>query len=400
MLVSGTLLVRSFLGLFLRTRSRYAGWWMALLVLAGASSVVDLLSAVTGHAVAVGLGNGLGAATAACAWGAARALDHARTGWLHIASGPAVAVAATVLTAPSLGTGAGAVVTLATMAALFTLAAIRLWRTRFAPSGAGAHGASTHGTVAVTGLAVAVSILALFYVWRVGALVALGPSSPVYLDYAGASANALVVLVLLVVATFTMSELGQVERMIELRIKATRDALTGLHNRAELDRRARVRLAARQGPVAVVVADLDRFKHLNDTHGHAAGDRALQAFAGAVRRGLGPRDLAGRLGGEEFAFVLDVAGPDDAAARLESVRRACARLRVADGAHPLTASYGIAMRAPGESFEEAMRRADAAMYRAKRAGRDRIVLHRDEATADDVATADPAGEASAAAPAA
>jgi diguanylate cyclase (GGDEF)-like protein len=188
---------------------------------------------------------------------------------------------------------------------------------------------------------------------------------------------------------------------------ATHDALTGLPNRAELAAAAAPLLAGRE-PLALGLLDLDRFKAVNDGHGHAAGDAVLQATAAAIVGALPARAIAGRWGGEEFLLLFPGAGLAAALAQAEAVRAAVAALSVAvegrpdrlapdgerEGGEPadgvavrVTASVGVAARAASGaqagagtaagsgagSFEALVRAADAALYGAKAAGRDRVV---------------------------
>jgi diguanylate cyclase (GGDEF)-like protein len=131
--------------------------------------------------------------------------------------------------------------------------------------------------------------------------------------------------------------------------------------------------AMRQGvPVALVIADLDHFKSINDNFGHASGDRVIETFAGSLREAAAGHHVAGRIGGEEFAIILP--GTNLAAARLfaEGTRSAFGALRI-DGLPAdisCTASFGVAELHPGETTADLMRRADEALYLAKNAGRD------------------------------
>jgi diguanylate cyclase (GGDEF)-like protein len=146
------------------------------------------------------------------------------------------------------------------------------------------------------------------------------------------------------------------------------DALTGLLNRRGLDHELET---PREMPTAVIVVDVDHFKKVNDTHGHAVGDRALRVVADVLTAVVRRADSVARYGGEEFVLVLRGASPASAVAIAE---RARARLEatpvaIAGGSVPVTASFGVAMLAAGERIERAFSRADAAMYEAKRAGR-------------------------------
>ncbi|WP_185827543.1 sensor domain-containing diguanylate cyclase [Halomonas nitroreducens] len=156
------------------------------------------------------------------------------------------------------------------------------------------------------------------------------------------------------------------------------DMLTGLLNRRAFFANGEAVLAhaARHGRrVPVAMVDLDHFKVLNDTHGHAAGDVALQRFATICRDSLRPYDLIGRVGGEEFALMLVDSEPEEACSVLERLRQAVADSELVLGGETLhfTVSLGMAFLAPGGDLGEALSRADRALYRAKRAGRNRIV---------------------------
>ncbi|AWN46819.1 GGDEF domain-containing protein [Methylobacterium terrae] len=124
----------------------------------------------------------------------------------------------------------------------------------------------------------------------------------------------------------------------------------------------------------LLMLDIDRFKLVNDSHGHAAGDAALIAFVAACRSALRSLDAVGRLGGEEFAILLVETSPEDGAAIAERIRAAVAAQPVATESGPIgiTVSIGLAAAEPGESLQAAMRRADAALYAAKNGGRNRV----------------------------
>ncbi|MGX6447756.1 GGDEF domain-containing protein [Patulibacter sp. S7RM1-6] len=164
-------------------------------------------------------------------------------------------------------------------------------------------------------------------------------------------------------------------RVRALRELAATDPLTGLANRRTFDAGlGGVLDAARRtgGLVSIVMVDLDHFKAFNDAFGHAAGDRALEGTARALEGDARHDDIVARLGGEEFALVLSGADERDAISRAERVRARLADVRVPGAVRRVTASFGIATFDGVESDEELVRRADASLYRAKGAGRDRI----------------------------
>lgn len=175
----------------------------------------------------------------------------------------------------------------------------------------------------------------------------------------------------------------------ELERQAMLDPLTGLSNRRTLDVMAAQALASAQRhdrPSALLLIDVDHFKRINDDCGHAAGDEALQLLAATLRRELRNEDLLGRLGGEEFVAVLPESDESEALASAERLRRGVEELDFSAGGRPvpLRISIGVATMRAGDDFAALLRRADAAMYAAKRAGRNCV---RGPADAADAAAA-------------
>ena len=160
--------------------------------------------------------------------------------------------------------------------------------------------------------------------------------------------------------------------------QAITDELTDLANRRHFMEtlETELRRAERFGePLSLVFADLDDFKRVNDRHGHQVGDDVLRAFANCLRRRVRVIDVAGRLGGEEFAVLLVGTDLHGAAALAESLREAVSALEIPAGrGAPLriTASFGVAEHARGEGSEVLLQAADLALYRAKREGKDRV----------------------------
>ena len=124
----------------------------------------------------------------------------------------------------------------------------------------------------------------------------------------------------------------------------------------------------------MLLLDIDRFKLVNDTHGHAAGDEVLRVVARRLEQAARPGDVPGRWGGEEFLVVLPDTGPDQAVSLGERARRAIAATPVPVGQAPLrvTASVGVACGAE-DGWEGLVRRADSGLYAAKEGGRNRVV---------------------------
>jgi diguanylate cyclase (GGDEF)-like protein len=158
----------------------------------------------------------------------------------------------------------------------------------------------------------------------------------------------------------------------QLRELSATDGLTGIPNRRSFDERlgTEMALATRYGStVSLVMADLDLFKQLNDQHGHTAGDAVLRAVAQQMDRQKRAGDLVARYGGEEFVAILPHTTATAAAAWADRVRRAIEAAQIG-----ITASFGVAQIAPGWTAKQMIEGADAALYRAKRAGRNRVEI--------------------------
>lgn len=171
---------------------------------------------------------------------------------------------------------------------------------------------------------------------------------------------------------------SSVRQTIEL---AVTDGLTGLNNRRYLDNHLKTlfnRAATRGRALSVCITDIDRFKQVNDTYGHDAGDEVLKEFARRIRSTVRGADLACRYGGEEFVVVMpdtDAAAAAMIAERLRDIiERTPFALPGSDVGLSLTASLGIATNAPGvDTPEQLLKQADKALYEAKNSGRNRVV---------------------------
>lgn len=181
---------------------------------------------------------------------------------------------------------------------------------------------------------------------------------------------------------FKVKHMDALERRFhqEMVARTTLDPLTGVGNRAAVLQQleAHVELARRhQRPLSVILADLDRFKQVNDTHGHHAGDQALEAFGSLLLRRLRGSDRVGRLGGDEFLILLPETPVLPALRAAEHIRQALVDHPPAlEPGQPLrlTCSLGVAELKPGDTDGGALlARADAALYAAKAGGRNRAV---------------------------
>lgn len=169
-----------------------------------------------------------------------------------------------------------------------------------------------------------------------------------------------------------------VELQEALRALATRDSLTGLWNHAmilDILGRKLTRGAREETPVGIIMADLDRFKQVNDTYGHLMGDAVLGEAAKRMQAVLRPYDSVGRYGGEEFLIVLPNCDRSKAINIAERLRRSISDVAVntAAGVIPLTASFGVTTSQGSKlSVNELIQEADEALYRAKLGGRNRV----------------------------
>lgn len=175
-------------------------------------------------------------------------------------------------------------------------------------------------------------------------------------------------------AKLSGARIGLLRVMAETQLQAATDSLTGLLNRRSFERR--VSESRRDDlPLAVVMADLDNFKTLNDTYGHDTGDRALRLFAQVLTGSLRAQDLISRHGGEEFVIALVGCTSESARTILTTLQtRLDAAITVA-GLPSFTVSLGVIEGANDEDLPTLIARADAALFEAKSAGRNRVVVH-------------------------
>lgn len=371
-----------YFGTYRRGRGAFAGWWSAVVGVYGLSSALYLLDSEALRPASAALGNGLGVMGAVFIWGAARSLRGLPTRWPHYAI-PAVATAAvSLLERPQGGAWPGGATLLVGLTVYIGLAAtvlVGLTRATGRRWGRSGFGDVRGSIVALTVMAVGGTV---FHAFRLSMFVAAGPDSPAYQNWAGPAPSTLMVILTLIIVTYTATELSRFEVTQSWRRLAMHDDLTGLLKRNAFHEKARRALGqahARGADATVMIADFDHFKELNDSRGHLAGDRVLRAFGDACRRILGPDDVVGRYGGEEFVLLLGTGGVDRAHRVVQGISAHCEDACAKDGApeHP-TISYGIAAAEKGIGLELLIEQADSALYQAKRAGRNRAVVYAPE----------------------
>jgi diguanylate cyclase (GGDEF)-like protein len=164
-----------------------------------------------------------------------------------------------------------------------------------------------------------------------------------------------------------------------LRRQAVRDPLTGMYNRRYLDdtlERELLRAKRKNTTISIIMVDIDWFKSINDSFGHEAGDTVLTVVAKSLKDGVRGEDVVCRYGGEEFILVLPEASASSALERAEHLRERIAQLEIeheGTALRKITASFGVASFPDhGQAIEGVIKAADAAMYRAKTGGRNRV----------------------------
>ncbi|MFJ4171523.1 diguanylate cyclase [Paenarthrobacter sp. NPDC089714] len=346
------------------TRSAYSGWWCVALLSFLTGAGCFLLDGSAHQVWANPLGNTLLAYGAVAVWAGARSLRSLTLSAWAAAALPVLTLVSSLLDNPAINAWSGGPVFLASMSLGLGLSSYELWRLE-----------PGYSRVRIP-MAVASGVLAVFYCLRWIAFLAVGQTGLVFVTVFGSAVTTMVTMVLLVVVSFSMSALSSEQQTRALRVVASRDDLTNLLNRKAFMDLAAEHLADRTvtpNTGALILADLDHFKAINDTHGHAAGDSALRSFADACTASVRPTDLVARYGGEEFVLLLPGAGPERAEAIAREISKHLASVPAPDGVLMPTVSYGIAQYHVGTSqLADLIEAADRAMYQAKALGRNRV----------------------------
>ncbi|MFC8409730.1 GGDEF domain-containing protein [Arthrobacter sp. NPDC057259] len=377
--VTLTLLFLFFFITYRKTRSAYSAWWCSALLLFLTGSASYLLDGTVHQEWANPLGNTLLVGGAGAMWAGARSLRYTSPKIWYLIAGPVLTGLVSIFDSPATNNWSGGPVMLGFMALMLGLSSRELFLLEVDYSRV--HRPLAYGS----------ALLTVFYVGRLVVFLLQGPNSPVFETYFGSVVTTILTTMVLVVASFTMVELSNEQLTRDLRSRATMDGLTGLLNRtAFMDLAAEElrRLSNARTPAALVLADLDHFKTVNDRYGHAAGDVALQAFAEACTESVRSTDLVGRYGGEEFILLLPGVSPERAEDMTAAISRRLQEKQPRVEARLPTVSYGITATGTGRADLKALVEcADAALYRAKTQGRDQSVLAatlREEETAGTV----------------
>lgn len=362
-LMALVLVVLFYFSAFRVTRSPYSGWWCLALIFFLGGSGCFLLDGTPHQIWANPLGNVLLVHGGVAVWAGARSLRTIRPPMWAFTGLPLATLVASILDHPATNTWSGGAVFLAAMSISIGLASRELWRLE-----------PGYSRVRIP-MAVSAGGLAVYYFFRWLAFVVEGQDGRIFVTVFGSAVTTLVTMVLLVVVSFSMAALSSEQQTRALRVVATRDDLTGLLNRKAFLDLAAEQLADRAitgASGALILADLDHFKAVNDTYGHAAGDAALRRFADSCTATVRTTDLVGRYGGEEFVLLMPGASAERAELVAGEISRRLADGSGADGVEMPTASYGIATYDAGTSnVDNLIAEADAALYLAKSLGRNR-----------------------------
>lgn len=367
------LLVLFYMVTYRRTRAAYSGWWCTAIAMFLTGAAGYLLNG-TGHQWwATPVANVLVVFGAASVWTGTRSLQARKpVPWL-IATSMALTGVTAAVDNPGMNIWAGGAAFLAFLTLFFGLAASELFRLR-------------RGFTRLRGpLAFVAGLLAAFYLCRFVTFLVDGPDGRIFQTVFGGSATTLFTMALMVVVSFSMASFSEEQAARDLRKRALHDGLTGLLNRNAFldlaaDRIDSLRRGGRSG--SLMLADLDHFKTVNDTHGHPGGDKALRAFAQVCTDTVRSTDLVGRYGGEEFILLLSGAAPEQAKQVAHLISENLRAADFPDFTLP-TVSFGIAAIGEGpdtpdaNTLDAAIEAADAALYQAKSEGRDRAVLAED-----------------------
>jgi diguanylate cyclase (GGDEF)-like protein len=367
--------VTALLGLFLlftgrQDRVRALAWWGSAYLIGGFSVAIWSIENQIAPPLPAGIANAMLFVACGMMWSAARLFHGRAVLWGAMCVGAAIWLAAAMVPGFAAAESLRIVLSSLIVSSYTFLTAAELWRERrrklirrwpalFVPI--------MHGAVFLFPIPLA----------------SLAPSEHGVLSLAGGwiAIFALEVMLYVVGSAFIVLVLSKDRALYIQKTVAMTDPLTGLFNRRGfLDAGAQLmaQAAQRRDTVNVLMCDLDHFKTINDRFGHAVGDSSLRLFASTVATNMRSTDVIGRLGGEEFAIIIEGTLADGAAAA-ERVRAVfeVAGAQVHGFAIGATVSIGIACGAPGASIEALLARADMALYRAKDKGRNRIAVAED-----------------------
>ncbi|HKY85467.1 MAG TPA: GGDEF domain-containing protein [Pseudorhodoplanes sp.] len=371
-LLSGLLVKLVLAGLFLvlwfgNRRAKWFVWWGGTFFLGSLASLLfvarDFGPAFFAAAVALLI------AGVACAWQGARAFEKRPPLWIFVGAAPAVWLAACAVPGFMQVVAHRVIVSSVLLASLFAMTAFEFWRGRAEP---------LPSRWTVVGL---FSSMAAIFAIRIPLIgVAPFPFGALPAEPAWVAAFNLLMFFHTVVLAVLLVAMSKERQELRQRTNAQTDSLTGALNRRAFMSRGRrlvLRHQKQREPLSLLFLDLDHFKALNDRYGHSGGDDVLTAFVAVVHDNIRPTDFLFRLGGEEFCCLLPFTRTDEAYQVAQRIRCALEAngVQVAGSPVHVTVSVGIASAdAFGYDVDTLVRRADMAVYSAKRRGRNRVVI--------------------------
>lgn len=367
MLVTTTCGMLFLIEAYRRRESVPSRWWGIGFLCTTTVPVFYIASSnIPGLAWLVAVGNGMVITGMSMIWVGAQAFNGRRPAVIFALMGPLLAMAAAAFAPGPFNAWSGGIVFLSLFAAYSLATGVEFWN----------HTGFRYRSAIM--LAGSCGLDGIFYAARAVALWAYGPDDPFFQTYFGSEIATVVVMLIIIISSFSLAALGKEQFEVALHQAATRDSLTNTLNRREFMRRAELelrRLAATQAPASVLVVDLDFFKKINDTYGHPVGDRVLVLFAETAAAILGSGDLLCRYGGEEFVVLLP--GTDEKGARIiaEQIRTRFAEIALATSRGMLrpTVSVGMTTVTAGDcDLWRLIANADDALYDAKAAGRNQV----------------------------
>jgi diguanylate cyclase (GGDEF)-like protein len=350
-------------------RASWFAWWSATLLLAGLTTLILLVGNLRGDFFGIGLAVASLVAAMACCWQGARAFEKRPPLWLPVFAVPGVWLVACLVPGFLECVGCRVVLSSCLLSPVLALTAVEFWRGR-------------EERLPSRWMVIALfASIALIFAARIplvgvapfpfGAL----PAEPAWV--AGFNLVMFFHTILLAVLLVAMSK----ERLeLEQRTKAQTDPLTGALNRRAfitMGRRLVLRHRKENEPLCLLFTDLDHFKSLNDRYGHASGDAVLINFVTVVHEKIRPTDFLFRVGGEEFCCLLPYTRAEEALGVAERIRHRLESATVDVAGRPLnvTVSLGVSSTETfGYEIDTLVRRADMAVYAAKRRGRNRVVV--------------------------
>ena len=361
---------------FKEQRSPWFAWWCATFLLGSVAAVLFMLRGVVDDLISIGIGNTALVAAFACCWQGARVFDRRPPLWIPVLVLPAVWLGACLVPGFVGNVAYRVVLSSLLVAPLVAMAAVESWRGR------------EEALPSRWPVIVLFTSLSLFFALRIPLIDVLPfpfgalPTQPGWL-----AAFNLVLFFHSLILTVLIVALSKERLELDQRTKAQTDPLTGaLNRRAFMSKGSRLLLRHQieNKPLCLLFLDIDHFKSLNDRFGHSGGDDVLMTFVTVVHDNIRPTDFLFRIGGEEFCCLLPDTSTEQAYRVAERIRHQfeAATVDVAGTPVRATVSLGIASSDIfGYDVDTLMRRADTAVYVAKRQGRNRIVV----ATAENAA---------------